>query len=318
MWDYEELQGSVDASNNLILTSLETFLYGTVFYTNLYVLIPRILKKIGYPAYIAVVIVFTFIIFNLGVLSPIFENIKINGSYFSDFNFFLETFFYLADLSLFLLLSLLYWHATQHGVEKEKVLQLQNEKLYAQLQFLRAQVSPHFLFNSLNNIYSLIIQKDDNAALMVEKIASMLRYIIYEGKNKKVAMGKEIELIENYIDLQFLKKMKNGELIHYSSSGNFSNKEIVPLLLMNCVENCFKHGNLETNPKGILQINISEENDKLTIHTKNTYTSKPSSEKKRKFRYLKQLLNHHYPNRHTFFTSDKKGVFTFELTLDLC
>lgn len=301
----------------LVLTGLDIFFFGIVFYTNLYILIPRVLKKIGIVAYSLLTITFLILVFNVGLLSPLFEGMDIQKSSFLDLNFLSEAFFYIADLSLFVLISLLYYFFTQHRLEKERALQFQNDKLNAQLHFLRSQISPHFLFNSLNNIYSLIIQNDDNASLMVEKIATMLRYIIYEGENKKVAMDKEITLIENYIDLQFLKKMKNAEQIEYTKNGNFSEKEIVPLLLMNCVENCFKHSNLETNPDGVLHINLSERDNKFILHTKNSYSARSSKKNKSSFQYLRQQLNHHYPNRHSFFTSDKKGVFTFELTLEL-
>ncbi|MDT7831603.1 histidine kinase [Flavobacteriaceae bacterium S356] len=317
MFHFEEVETSSPVISSLVLTFLDLLFYSIVFYCNFYLLIPRVLKTYGVPIYVITIIPLLLIVFNLGILSPLFENVDLNGNYFSDFDMFVEAFFYLADLSIFVVVSLSYWYFKQHRIEKEKALHYQNEKLHAQLQFLRSQISPHFLFNSLNNIYSLIIQKDDNASLMVEKIADMLRYIIYEGKNKKVSMNKEIMLVENYIDLQYLKKMKNVELIEYTRTGDFSQKEIVPLLLMNCVENCFKHSNLETNPKAVLHINVAEENNKLILHTRNSYTSKPTQKNKNSFQYLKQQLNHHYPNRHSFSTSDKKGVFTFELTLDL-
>lgn len=317
--DYlEEFKGTPDIYlESLILTSYNIFFYVVIFYINLLFLIPKLLKKLGVLAYTVGVVFVIILTFIVTLYSPVFDFLDISDTYFSDLGILKEIYFYLADILLFLLVSFLFWYFTQHKVEKERALRLQNEKLQAQLQFLKSQISPHFLFNSLNNIYSLIIQNHDSAALMVEKIADILRYIIYEGKKKKVSMQKEIALIENYIELQFLRKLKNRDSIRYTINGDFLDKEIVPLLLINIVENCFKHNNIESDPKGFLTIDVSEKDNVLTIHTQNTYTTKASKKKGIGLGNLKQQLKHHYPDNHSLNINDKNGLFSFELTLAL-
>jgi len=311
----EDIEETASITSSLDLAFIDLLFYIGIAYINLYILIPKLLKKFGKLAYITGVISITILTLTLTIISPIYDSIDTSDN--SDYQIFIELFFFTADHFLFILISFLYWYFTQHKVEKERALQLQNEKLQAQLRFLKSQISPHFLFNSLNNIYSLVIQKNDNAAVMIEKISNILRYIIYEGKKKKVTMEKEIELVENYIELQFLKKLKNQESIEYTIKGDFLNKEIAPLLIINIIENCFKHSNLEANQKGFLQIHIFEENNKLTIHTQNTYTPKPNKRKGVGLQNLKQQLKYHYPATHLLNITDKNGIFNFELSLEL-
>ena len=102
--------------------------------------------------------------------------------------------------------SLLYWYYKQWFLKTNEALVLQAQKLETELQFLRNQISPHFLFNTLNNIYTLCQQKHDNAGAMVARLSHILRYLIYEGANQRVVLLKELEMLENYIQLQLLKK----------------------------------------------------------------------------------------------------------------
>ncbi len=109
---------------------------------------------------------------------------------------------------MYVVISFLAWYFLMYQTEQQNQLKLQNEKIQAELLLLKSQVSPHFLFNSLNNIYSLSVVKHDNASVMIEKLADILRYIIYEGHKQQVPLEREIELINNYIDLHLLKKLK--------------------------------------------------------------------------------------------------------------
>ncbi|HOZ51868.1 MAG TPA: histidine kinase, partial [Chitinophagaceae bacterium] len=119
--------------------------------------------------------------------------------------------------------------------------QLNKEKINAELSYLKAQINPHFLFNTLNSIYSLAIVKSDYAASSIVRLSGMMRYVLSETNEKFVSLEKEMNYIDSYIDLQ---KMRLGEtaLVNYSFNGDISNKMIAPLLLIPFIENAFKHG----------------------------------------------------------------------------
>ncbi|WP_443945722.1 sensor histidine kinase [Pedobacter sp. AW1-32] len=131
---------------------------------------------------------------------------------------------------------------------------LESERREMELQFLKSQLNPHFLFNSLNNIYSLAYQKSDKTADAVLKLSEIMRYMIYESNTPTVALNKEVEYLTNYIELQKI-RFKDGAYIELSLNGEIDNQKIVPLMLISFVENAFKHG-VVTDPQEPVRINI--------------------------------------------------------------
>jgi LytS/YehU family sensor histidine kinase len=309
-YDVEKLS----ASKAGYFATFQTLLYVAFVYINLFFLIPKLLKEHGILSYVTGVVIVCAMFFLIASNSPLFSVIDLNDS--SNYRIVLDLYFFITDYFIFLFVSSLYWYFSQHRREKEKGLQLQNEKLQAELQLLKSQISPHFLFNSLNNIYSLSVLKDENASVMIEKLSDILRYVIYEGKKEKVSLEREVLLIKNYIRLQFLRKLKNEKSIRYQISGDFSNREIAPLLLINIIENCFKHSNVETNSNGFLDIDISIEESQLIVHTRNTFSQK----QKKKGIGIQNLigqLKHHYPNTHTLEFDTKNGIFDIKLSIEM-
>jgi LytS/YehU family sensor histidine kinase len=297
----------------------QTLFSAAIVYFNLFILIPKLLKNYGKTAYIigvfGTLLLFSFLVEFSGLYELLNDlDEEFNNS--PSMDLFSKILSYSIEFSLFMIISFLYWYFTKHQEEEKKALQFQNEKLQAELQLLKSQISPHFLFNSLNNIYSLSILNDPNASVMIEKLSDILRYIIYEGNNTKVGLQAEVEMLENYIQLQLLRKLKSEEFITYKITGDFSNKKIAPLLLINIIENCFKHSNVETIDSGFLEINISEENYILTLETKNTFT--PNTKKKGiGMQNLKHQLQHIYPNAHSLSFDNKNGTFDLKLTIEL-
>jgi len=127
-------------------------------------------------------------------------------------------------------------------LEKHKrVTNLEKAQLETELLFLKTQISPHFFFNTLNNIYSLAVEKSKKTPQIVLKLSELMRYILYETKYKRQTLENEILCIQNYLDLE---KVRNDDLleINMSISGDIQDKEIAPILLLSFVENAFKHG----------------------------------------------------------------------------
>lgn len=288
---------------------IEMAIHAMIFYFNLYVLIPKILVHKGNQKYIVSLFVFLIVILPLYFYSGL-------GYYLIEENEMRIVFSFTLNYSLYTLISFLYWYLTLYQREKQYGLILQNEKLKAELLFLKSQVSPHFLFNSLNNIYSLSISKHDNAPVMIEKLSDILRYIIYEGKKQEVQLEREVELINNYIDLQLLKKLKAEKNISISVKGLNSAQKITPLILINILENCFKHGNIAYNKDGFLDVKIHIENQLLKFSTSNSFQE---SNKKPGIglENIKQQLQHYYPKTHQLNIVNKNGVFKVDLQIEL-
>ncbi|MEN8125279.1 MAG: histidine kinase [Bacteroidota bacterium] len=125
--------------------------------------------------------------------------------------------------------------------EHKRVTDLEKAKLETELMFLRSQISPHFFFNTLNNIYSLALEKSKKTPQIILKLSELMRYLLYETKNKRNSLEEEILYIQDYLELE---RLRYGEQLELDIviTGNISNKQIAPLLLLSFIENAFKHG----------------------------------------------------------------------------
>jgi LytS/YehU family sensor histidine kinase len=119
--------------------------------------------------------------------------------------------------------------------------EIENEKLQSELRFLKEQINPHFLFNTLNNLYYLAHTQSPNTKEVIAKLSQMMRYMIYEANAEKVPVSKELEYIENYIDLEKL-RLDDGFPIRLTVEGNYETLKIAPLIFITFLENAFKHG----------------------------------------------------------------------------
>ena len=131
--------------------------------------------------------------------------------------------------------------------------EIANEKLKAELGFLKAQINPHFLFNTLNNIYALASAQSEHTAAAVMKLSSIMRYVLTEARNDIVPLEKEIQFISHYIELQKM-RLTDKTSIDFTVQGDPFGRQIAPLLLLPFVENAFKYGisTRERSPIGIL------------------------------------------------------------------
>lgn len=156
------------------------------------------------------------------------------------------------------------WH---NGEKKRR--ELESEKRNAELAFLRMQFDSHFLFNTLNSIYSLTLHKNDEAPKAVLQLSDMMRYMIYENEDEdhQVALEKEIGYLENYINLQ---KTRFGHSVHveFLIDGDVTGKRIVPMLLLPFIENGFKHGDL-TNSLHPLKVHLVIDEERIVMRVRN-------------------------------------------------
>ena len=136
-------------------------------------------------------------------------------------------------------------------VDRKRIETLQASQLKTELQFLKAQIQPHFFFNTLNNLYALILQKSKQAPEVVLKLSEIMEYIIYDAKEPRIRLLKEIGYIQNYIDLE---KLRYGDKVsvQLDLQGDIEGKSVPPLLFLPFIENCFKHGAIDNNKLHVL------------------------------------------------------------------
>jgi two-component system LytT family sensor kinase len=193
---------------------------------------------------------------------------------------------------------------------------LESEKKDMELQFLKSQLNPHFLFNSLNNIYSLAYQKSEKTADAILKLSEIMRYMIYESNDSWVNLSKEVEYVTSFVELQKL-RFKDGASVVITINGEIDGQQIVPLILISFVENAFKHG-VANDPEDPIKINIIA-NQKIlhfSVSNKKSKTNKDAmggvglNNVERRL----QLL---YPDRYKLNIVNSATHYTTELMLDL-
>lgn len=165
------------------------------------------------------------------------------------------------------------WVRTQRRARE-----LERRNHETELSFLRSQVQPHFFFNTLNNLYSLTLDKSDKAPETVLKLSDLMSYVIYKGKNTRVSLPEEVIHIHNYIDLERLRYGDN-HIAEINISGNIQDKWIPPLILMPFVENSFKHGTDYKNGKIPINIQLTVNGNVLYFTVKNAKNKNSTIEK---------------------------------------
>ncbi|MEZ4801711.1 MAG: sensor histidine kinase [Gelidibacter sp.] len=195
--------------------------------------------------------------------------------------------------------------------------QIETERKEMELQFLRSQLNPHFLFNSLNSIYSLVKAKSNDAPDALIMLSELMRYMLYEVNEKKVVLEKELNYIKNYISLQCL-RLVNSENVKLQIHGQSKGYKIYPLILITFIENAFKYG---TDYKGNTKISIiiSIENDVLNLYVNNSigHYKKNDVNSGVGLENINNQLEYLYKNNYKLSTLEEDGEYKVELNLKL-
>lgn len=204
-----------------------------------------------------------------------------------------------------------------HYQNKINRIELKSDKVKAELDVLKNQINPHFLFNTLNNIYGLSYLGDKNASEMISKLSQIMRYMLDEGKDEMVMLKKEKELIESYLALQRLKNKAFN--IDFYAAGIEGMQMVPPMILINFVENCFQHSDLDDNPNGWLKIGLEVNDGVLHFITENTFESGVEGTHGTGIgiNNSRKLLDGYYPGRHELFIDRNDGIHKVDLKIEL-
>ncbi|MGM9510317.1 sensor histidine kinase [Larkinella sp. GY13] len=286
-----------------------------IAYLNLHYFLPRYLLKKRYARYFSMVLLsilgylifqglFDYYLYGY-VLGPMHNS---NWVETLSYNFF-STLWYLG-LMVALKLSI-DWYEQQRMLQRIVV-----EKLQAEVNFLRSQVNPHFLFNILNNLYALTLKKSELAPEMVLKLSEMMEYMLYDSDNAYVPLEKEISYLQNYIDLERIRYREYSD-ISLKIDGNTNGQEIAPLLLLPLVENAIKHGVGKQAANARLHSTLYVNPSEVQFTVEN---SKPAASPKAEkggigLDNLRKRLELLYPGRYTFQTEDRPESYKASLRI---
>ncbi len=298
----------------IALLFFNNFIRLIFFYVNAYILVPELAYKKRYLEYALVIIG----IFLLSMVFDkfIFELLIDRGSHsiwnFFVFNIFPYSFVFVASTAYKMIMDKM----KEESILKER----ETEQLKTELSFLRSQVSPHFMFNVLNNMVALARKKSDALEPSLIKLSSLLRYMLYETGEDKVPLEKELQYLQSYIDLQQQRFGKKIEIITDLQLPSVQVYYIEPMLLIPFVENAFKHGSgmmedarIEISLRvhaGILEFIVKNRYQEYSMETKDKTSGIGLNNVRRRLDLL-------YPKQHSLHINESDGWFTILLTLNL-
>jgi len=220
-----------------------------------------------------------------------------------------------SNLSVVIFVSLLRFAADWLDLQATRK-EIEKEKLTAELNFLKAQVNPHFLFNTLNNLYYLAYSKSENTTVVIEKLSRMMRYMIYDSNYPQVQLTKEIEYMENYISLEKL-RLSEKVKIQFSIEGDADAVRITPLILITFLENAFKHGVTNTSQESWIEAKLDCVGSQMKFVVSNSKppVSKVDEKSGIGLQNVQRRLELSYPGKYKLNMQDLPGEYRVELDL---
>ncbi|MEM6723015.1 MAG: histidine kinase [Bacteroidota bacterium] len=268
-WDY------FDPAGALLYGFGEVLLYGSAVYIHYVYLLP-LWERRQTRLYVG----FTVLLLSVFALLFYFKMVVLWG--FDEVsNYWVEDFagnfiYFLLLTGIFVAASSLFYFVEAWNENLQKEQALKNEKLQAELSFLRSQINPHFLFNTLNNIYAYAQSGHEKTAPMIDRLSSILRFMVYDCQEERVELNKEYHAINDLLEIY---KMKNSaqKNIRLKAEGIKRYHLIAPLILVNLVENACKHSDAVSNPNGYIHV-------ELTAHPDQTCTARIANSMKKALR----------------------------------
>lgn len=203
-----------------------------------------------------------------------------------------------------------------HTIHTRLQLQLfEKQQLHAKLSLLQAQINPHFLFNTLNSIYALVIQKDDKAADAIVHLSEMMRYTLHNSNANEIDLQTEVNYVKNYIALQQA-RLGNTVVVQEEIAGDFTGRKIAPLLLITFIENAFKHG-VNPNKPSVISIAINDQLPGLNLFVSNQKVNSPQDENGIGLKNIQSRLQLLYADRYSLHIDDTATQYAVTLTIDL-
>lgn len=308
----------LDWERVITIAAIQVVFASIISYVNYFILLPRFLKKRNVWLYLLEFIVPFGIIMFARVYSEryLIDGFSGNEEYLYRTRFLVQV----ITTNLFIVIFVAMLRFALEWLEFEtKKKEVENERLMAELNFLKAQINPHFLFNTLNNLYYLAYSKSDNTTEVIAKLSQMMRYMIYDSNHPKVQLSKEIEYMQSYISLERL-RLNDQIPIKLEISGNTENVWITPLIFITFLENAFKHGVSNSNPKAWVNISILLTGKECVYIVENSKVAEQMETGEKSgigLQNVKRRLELSYPEKHQLVTTETADKYLVKLNLTL-
>lgn len=297
---------------------LRTAILGGMIYYNYYYLITNYLTKDRFFTYCALLLLSVIIITPLGNILFFFKY-----SDYPDYQNSLaanQNIYFLTNMTVVGASTVVKIISDWVKHQRERT-ELQTQTMQSELRFLKSQINPHFLFNTLNNLYALTLKKSDKAPEIVIKLSEMMRYMLYECNEKRVPLSKEVNYIQNYLDLEALRQGKEVE-INFDVYGDVGNQTIAPLMFIPFLENSFKHGLNHHISRGYVDIRLDVETAAVRLRIENSKPdSVPLPEHPRSggigLVNVRRRLNILYPEQYELKVENEPNSYAVDLKLNL-
>jgi len=292
---FSDRSGSI--LHSFLMEMVNMLFYASLVYFNVFYLIPKYLTEKRLGKYI-VFLVGAVIAVTMGkvVIFYLFSAAGDKGIWLKNQSFFFLSFFLVTTVSTVAKII-----ADWGKYQREKH-EIATKTVTSELQFLRSQINPHFLFNTLNSLYALTLKKSDIAPEIVLKLSEMMRYMLYECNEKTVLLSNEINYIKNYLDLERLRHGAGAD-IQLNITGTVTDQRIAPLFFIPFLENSFKHGLNHQLKKGFVHIDLQVFEHKVRFSIRNSKPEQmPMAPSKRVGGFglanVKHRLELIYPDKH--------------------
>jgi len=303
---------------SFVSVSLEAMVYALIVYVNLLVLIPNYLQRRKYGTYFLLLLGCT-------VLTvPLHSLVDYTGFYRGQgldesINYWRLLLLSFINITVMLVLTTALKFGKEWFQHQQEKQQLEKEKLQAELQFLKSQINPHFLFNTLNNLYSLTLKKSDSAPELVLKLSEIMRYMLYNSNDKMVPLEMEVNYLKNYIDLEKIRQVEKTR-IKVELEGHINGQMIAPLLFIPFLENSFKHGVNNNIDPGWVDVKLEIESDEVLFTVANNKPRKPRPDTGSGgigLKNVKRRLDLLYPDKHELIIEDMPEYYRTQLKISL-
>ncbi len=296
-----------------LLVFLSFLVDASIVYINLYLLVPRFLAKGKYLEYMF----FTFLTLGAGLIFDYYAfEVHLNEPEYWDEYWLSENLINLLDSSFMVGMALAFKFLKNMLMSEKKIQKISQEQLKTELGFLRSQVNPHFLFNTMNSFYVQAKKGDQQLPENILSLSDILRYQIYNTKKEFVSLKDELEYLKNYLDLENTRR--DNLNINFESKGEIDTMKIAPLLLITMVENAVKYSQRTDGGRSIIHIKteVIDERIYFTIsNTKGKVNEINSPDSGIGLTNLIKRLELIYPDDHQYATKDGVDIFTTSLIL---
>lgn len=292
--------------------------YGAILYTNNLYLLPKYLKSRKFREYalIIVPVVLAAALLESYVNKTLLKTCECEGP---NSTYVIYNFIHLGSIMVIFGAVHIFRHLTENLQAYEKS---ENARLETELRFLKSQVNPHMLFNSLNSIYAYALENSKRVPDMVIKLSEILRYMLYECDKPLVLLEREISYLQDYIALQ---QMRLEDLkVTFEVKGTIHQLQIAPMIFIAFVENAFKYASQASGEQAAVAVTISVQDNELYFHCQNTFDSArnegeeiPTENGGLGIRNARSILGISYPKKHSLAIGENNGLFTVDLRIDL-